>query len=508
MSLSGFHPVIVDWFGRRFTAPTRAQAEGWPPIMAGENTLIAAPTGNGKTLAAFLACIDRLLRLELEQSLARETHVVYVSPLRALSNDMQRNLEQPLQEIAACAAHAGWKLPEIHVGLRTGDTSSSRRAALVRKPPHMLVTTPESLYLMLTSRRGRESLRAARTIIVDEIHALVRDKRGSHLALSIERLEALAGRPLQRIGLSATQKPIDRIARFLVGQRPIAVKANDAAETADDKLPEAIEPSESIPVPADGPAGVQQPRPCRIVDAGHARTLDLGIEIPDSELGVVCSIEQWGSVNQRIVELINAHRSTLIFVNTRRLAERVTHWLTELLGEQVVSSHHGSLSAKIRLETERRLKAGELKAVVATASLELGIDVGYIDLVIQIGSPRSIAALLQRIGRSGHALGLVPKGRIFALSRDELIESMALIRAVRSGRLDSTRIPDAPVDILAQQIVAELVEREWKADELFELFRQAYPFRDLDRQKFDRALEFLSEGITREQGRSRDTGPL
>lgn len=467
-----FHPIIAEWFAKRFDAPTQPQTLGWPHIVVGENTLIAAPTGSGKTLAAFLACIDRLFRLGIQGTLQQETHVVYVSPLRALSNDMHRNLEQPLFEIQQCAADAGIEVPEIQVGLRTGDTSPSRRATLVRRPPHILVTTPESLYLLLTSVRGRESLRHVNTVIVDEIHALVRDKRGSHLSLTLERLQALVAEsthePLQRIGLSATQKPIGRVAKFLTGARAETVAS-----------------------------------PCAIVNVGHERVLDLAIEVPDSELQAVCSVEQWANVNEQLVELIKEHRSTLVFVNTRRLAERVTHRLTELLGEDVVSSHHGSLATKRRLDTERRLKSGQLKAVVATASLELGIDVGYIDLVVQIGSPRSIAAFLQRIGRSGHALGLVPKGRIVALSRDELLESMALIRAVKCGTLDASRMPEAPLDILAQQIVAELVGREWNADELYAQFRRAYPYRALPREDFERTLEFLSEGITHHQGRSR-----
>lgn len=465
----GFHPLIREWFQSRFEGPTEPQTLGWPSIADRRHTLIAAPTGSGKTLTAFLSCIDRLVKDAVAGQLEPEMRVVYVSPLRALSNDMHRNLEVPLAEIGALAESRGIALPPIRVGLRTGDTSSSKRAALVRKPPHMLVTTPESLYLLLTAEKGRESLRNVDTIIVDEIHALVRDKRGSHLALSVERLESLCGPgSLQRIGLSATQKPIDRVARFLVGVQN----------------------------------GNTEPD-CDIIDVGHGRELDLAIDTPESELGAVCMHEQWAEVNQKLVELIQSHRSTLIFVNTRRMAERVTHQLTELLGEEVVSSHHGSLAADKRLETERRLKLGELKAVVATASLELGLDVGYIDLVVQIGSPRSIAALLQRVGRSGHSLGLIPKGRMFALTRDELIECLALVRAVHAGRMDSVPIPEAPLDILAQQIVSEVTGQEWRTDDLFELFRRAFPYRNLHRREFDRTVEYLSEGISRLNGRGR-----
>ena len=496
-----FHPVVAKWFQSRFNGPTEPQQQGWPHISAGEHTLIAAPTGSGKTLAAFLACIDRLLKLGVDGQLGDGVRVVYVSPLRALSNDMHRNLEAPLREIMEQAEADGLELPPIRVGLRTGDTSSSQRAALVRRPPHILVTTPESLYLLLTAERGREALQTVDTMIVDEIHALVRDKRGSHLALSMERLEALVDRPLQRIGLSATQKPIERVAQFLVGS------SSDRTNREPWEGDAPAEPNGAISTPTT--AARQEPRPPRdgklptIIDIGHARQLDLAIEVPPSELAAVCTHEQWEEVNQRLIELIEEHRSTLIFVNTRRMAERLTHHLTELLGEEVVSSHHGSLAADIRLKTEQRLKSGELKAVVATASLELGLDVGYIDLVIQVGSPRSIATFLQRIGRSGHSLGLVPKGRLIALSRDELLESMALIRAVRSGRLDAVRIPEAPLDILAQQIVAEVAGQEWNVDELFEHYRRADPYRDLDRRDFDRVVEFLSEGIPRGGGRSR-----
>jgi len=475
-----FHPVIQDWFRSRFAGPTEPQAAGWAPIAQGAHTLIAAPTGSGKTLTAFLAVIDRLFRQSLAGTLEPGLQVVYVSPLRALSNDMQRNLSGPLQEIQETAERHGLTPTPLRTGLRTGDTSASQRAQLVRRPPHILVTTPESLYLMLTSEKGRAALSTVNTVIVDEIHALVRDKRGSHLSLSLERLQHLTSRPIQRIGLSATQKPITRMAEYLLGSGTGSSKETSAAPLA-------------APIQAR----------CRIVDIGHSRQLDLGIEIPASELQAVCSHEQWGEINERIVELIQAHRSTLIFVNTRRMAERLTHQLTQLLGENAVGSHHGSLSKEIRLDTEQRLKTGELQAVVATSSLELGIDVGYIDLVMQIGSPRAIAAFLQRIGRSGHALGLVPKGRLFALTRDELVECMALQRAVRAGRLDATPIPEAPLDILAQQIVAEVAQSDWSADELFALFRRAWPYQTLTEEQFERTLTMLADGLTDQGGRGR-----
>lgn len=464
MALDLFHPVIQQWFRSRFNAPTEPQQLGWPYLASGDDVLIAAPTGSGKTLTAFLASIDRLLRLSEAGDLTDEIRVIYISPLRALSNDMHRNLEVPLAQILAVAEEMGLEIAPIRAGLRTGDTTPAQRNAILKRPPHILVTTPESLYLMLTSPKAREKLQSVETVIVDEIHALVRDKRGSHLALTLERLAALCPRRLQRIGLSATQRPIDQIAQFLVGA--------------------------SSPLPT-------------IIDVGHRRQLDLAIEIPPSELGAVCMHEQWAEINERIVEMVNSHRATLIFVNTRRLAERLTHQLSELLGEDAISSHHGSLAADRRHDTERRLKTGQLKAVVATASLEMGLDIGYIDLVIQIGSPRNIATFLQRVGRSGHALGLIPKGRLVALTRDELIECMALMRGIHHGRLDIVPIPVAPLDVLAQQIVAEVATRECGSDELFDLCRQAAPYRNLPRADFDRIIQLLSEGITHAAGRSR-----
>ncbi|MEK6257087.1 MAG: DEAD/DEAH box helicase [Planctomycetota bacterium] len=570
MSLELFHPVIQQWFRGRFAAPTEPQELGWPDLVAGRDVLIAAPTGSGKTLTAFLAAIDRLLRLAVRNELTDEIRVVYVSPLRALSNDMHRNLEVPLAEILAVAGDLGLEIPPIRVGLRTGDTSASQRAAIVRRPPQILVTTPESLYLMLTSPKAREKLKTVETVIVDEIHALVRDKRGSHLALTLERLAALCPQRLQRIGLSATQRPIEEIARFLVGAgevegRGLRVEEQTTVDSHRVVTPIPSPPSSGERVRVRGPSGeptlfpefferslsfdeqssaidtqplsegpphpnplppkaggegtrptppssalpsTLNPQPSTpplpvIIDVGFQRQLDLGIEVPPSELGAVCMHEQWAEINARIVELVNGHRATLIFVNTRRLAERLTHQLSELLGEEAITSHHGSLAADLRHDTEQRLKSGQLKAVVATASLEMGLDIGYIDLVIQIGSSRNIATFLQRVGRSGHALGLVPKGRMFALTRDELIECMAITRAIRHGRLDIVPIPVAPLDVLAQQIVAAVACEDWSSDELFAVCRRAAPYRNLPRADFDRIVQMLSEGITNSAGRSR-----
>ncbi|MBC7854117.1 MAG: DEAD/DEAH box helicase, partial [Pirellulaceae bacterium] len=466
-----FHPLVWQWFTQRFAAPTEAQTLGWPHIAAGTHTLIAAPTGSGKTLAAFLVCIDRLVRMWADGTLSTGIEVVYVSPLKALSNDIQRNLQNPLQEIAELAAASGFPACPIRTAVRTGDTPAAERQAMLKKPPHILVTTPESLYLLLTSPKFREKLRTVKTVIVDEIHALARDKRGSHLTLSLERLAALCDAPPTRIGLSATQKPMEEIAAFLVGGR-----------------------TESH-TEAQGHGGEETRPTCQIIDTGHIRQLDLALEVPPSELSAVCSNEQWGEVYERVVELIQSHRSTLVFVNTRRLAERIALRLREVLGEEAVAAHHGSLARHIRLDAEQRLKDGKLKAIVATASLEMGIDIGYIDLVCQIGSNRSIANFLQRVGRSGHSLGALPKGRLFPLTRDELLEGMAMIRAVRAGHLDRIEIPQAPLDILAQQIVATVSCEEWGENELYELCRRAYPYRNLSRQDYDDIVKMLTEGV-------------
>ena len=477
MPLDSFHPLVREWFVARFGEPTEPQRKGWPHIAAGRHTLIAAPTGSGKTLAAFLVCLNRLWQDWLNGKLSDGVRVVYVSPLKALSNDIERNLQQPLAELRELAAQRGFDPPPIRTAVRTGDTPSAVRQKMLRVPPHILVTTPESLYLMLTSEKSREVLRTVDTVIVDEIHALARDKRGSHLSLTIERLVELCERPPVRIGLSATQRPIDDIARFLVGADAFPITEVDDSRHD-----------------ASGPTAARDG--VFVVDGGHARDLDLAIDVPPSELSAVCSNEQWREIYQRLVDLIQAHRSTLIFVNTRRLAERVSHHLREVLGDDAVAGHHGSLSKELRQSAEQRLKNGELKAIVATASLEMGIDIGYIDLVCQVGSPRAIATFLQRVGRSGHSLGLTPKGRLFPLTRDELLECMALVRAVRAGKLDRIEIPVAPLDILAQQIVAAVACDDWDEEALFEFCRRAWPYRDLTRERFDEVVEMMASGLT------------
>jgi ATP-dependent helicase Lhr and Lhr-like helicase len=461
-ALDWAHPIVREWFLERFASPTEPQELGWPHILARRTTIISAPTGSGKTLAAFLACIDRLVRKALTGALQDTTEVLYISPLKALGNDIQKNLEIPLAEILCKAVERGYLMPEIRVGVRTGDTLMHERRNMLLRPPHILVTTPESLYILLTAERSRAILRNIETVIVDEIHAVADDKRGAHLALSLERLEALLPRPPVRIGLSATQKPIESIAQFL--------------------------------------AGSNRPAPV-VVDTGHGRQLDIAIEVPQSELGPVASNEMWGEIYDRIAALVLQHRSTLVFVNTRRLSERVAHHLAERLGKEAVAAHHGSLSRKLRLAAERKLKAGEVRVLVATASLELGIDIGFVDLVCQIGSPRAIAVALQRIGRAGHWRGAVPKGRIFATSLDELVECAAVVRSVRAGELDKLEIPENALDVLAQQIVAACAAEEWREEDLFELLCRAYPYRHLPRADFDAIIEMLSEGIAARRGR-------
>ena len=505
MPLSGFHPILRRWFRDRFEAVTPAQERGWPAIADGRHTLIAAPTGSGKTLAAFLTCIDQLVRAGLEDRLPERTEVVYVSPLRALANDIERNLTQPLEEIRELAEEAGTPLPEIRVAVRTGDTPQRERQAMTRRPPHILITTPESLYILLTSESGRRGLRGARTLIVDEVHALVGNKRGSHLSLSMERLSALADGPVTRIGLSATQRPIEEVARFLVGAG--AEVADDPADRRDDTAaPQSdgayADRAESLPGGAPPlPGGAPPAAACRIVDVGHARDMDLALEMPDDELGPIASHELWARTLDRVAELVAAHRSTLVFVNTRRLAERVAHLLSQRIGEEAVVAHHGSLSRERRHAAERRLKEGDARVCVATASLELGIDIGAVDLVCQIGSPRSIGLLLQRVGRSGHSLGATPKGRLFPLTRDELMECIALLRGASSGNLDRLVMPPWPLDVLAQQLVAACAAEEWGEDDLYNLCRRAHPYRDLPRDRFDQVIEMLSSGAAPREGR-------
>jgi ATP-dependent Lhr-like helicase len=463
-----FHPAVAQWFEHKFGTPTAPQELGWPAIQSGAHTLIAAPTGSGKTLAAFLASLDRLFRDGLAGNLRDETRVLYVSPLKALSNDIHKNLEEPLAGIRSALRASEGREVDVRAEVRTGDTPAAKRQAIARKPPHILVTTPESFYLLLTSAQGRALLTTVRTLILDEIHALVSNRRGSHLALSMERLACLTNAPLQRIGLSATQKPIEEVARFLVGTRHLD-------ET-----------------------GMAR---CAIIDCGYGRKMDLAIELPGSPLEAVMSNEVWAEVYGRLADLIEAHQTTLVFVNTRRLAERVTHHLCNRLGNDQVTSHHGSLSAKLRLEAEHRLKRGELKALVATASLELGIDIGSVDLVCQLGSARSIATLLQRVGRAEHRRGGMPKGRLFPLSRDELVDGIATLRSIRKRELDCLEMPQKPLDLLAQQIVACVACEEWEEHSLFKLVRSAYPYRDLSRAEFDDVLKMLADGFSTRRGR-------
>src|SRR5215469_14958579 len=467
-----FHPAVSAWFEQRFPAgPTQPQAEGWTEIAAGRHTLIAAPTGSGKTLAAFLVCIDRIYRAhEAGAEPGGGPQVVYVSPLKALAVDIWQNLERPLAEIAEVAAGLGLTAPEIRVAVRTGDTAAAERAAMLKRPPQFLITTPESLYLLVTAERSRAMLRPVTTVIVDEIHAVAGNKRGSHLALTLERLQHVAELPLQRIGLSATQNPIQAVARLLVGAG------------------------------ADRSAADGGPR-CAIIDSGHRRQLDLGLELPGDELGAVATTEQMAEICDLIAGHVEAHQTTLVFVNTRRMAELFAHQLGERLGEGVVAAHHGSLSRERRQRVEGRLRAGDLRALVATASLELGIDIGPVELVCQIGSPRSFATFLQRVGRSNHSRNGVPSGLLYPTTRDELVECTALLRGAHSGRLDRLRIPLCPLDILAQQVVAECAASDWAANDLLELVRGAAPFSSVSGEDFAEVAELMSEGIRTGRGR-------
>jgi ATP-dependent Lhr-like helicase len=455
-----FHPAVAAWFRASFPSETEAQRRAWPLIAAGQPTLIAAPTGSGKTLTAFLAAIDALVRESGDGPLPDETRVLYVSPLKALSNDIRVNLLAPLEGIGRELEAMGLPPHGIRSAVRTGDTTQKERNAMRKRAPHILVSTPESLYVLLGSDSGRAMLANVRTVIVDEIHAVAGGKRGSHLALSLERLDALCARRPVRVGLSATQKPLSLVAQFLTGTG----------------------------------------RDCAVVDVGHVRARDLNLELPPVPLEAIMANDVWERVYDRLAELTVLHRTTLIFVNTRRMAERMARHLGDRLGAEHVAAHHGSLAKEYRLDAEQRLKRGELQVLIATASLELGIDIGDVDLVCQIGSPRSIASFLQRVGRSGHQVGGLPKGRLFPQSRDDLIECAALLDCVRRDELDLLRIPSAPLDVMAQQIVAEVACREWGEDELFDLLRRAAPYAALERKQYNAVLHMLTDGYTGRQG--------
>jgi ATP-dependent helicase Lhr and Lhr-like helicase len=470
--LDQFHPAVRTWFEWRFPAgPTQPQADGWAEIAASRHTLIAAPTGSGKTLAAFLVCIDRIYRAcEEGTEPTAGPQVVYVSPLKALAVDIRQNLERPLAEIAEAAARLGMSAPDIRVSVRTGDTAAGERAAMLKRPPDFLITTPESLYLLVTAERSRAMLRAVSTVIVDEIHAVAGNKRGSHLALTLERLQHVAEQPIQRIGLSATQRPVEAVARLLVGAGP------------------------------DRSAADGSPR-CAIVDVGHRRELDLRMELPSDELGAVATTDQMAEICDQIAGHVQQHRTTLIFVNTRRMAEQLAHQLGERLGEGLAAAHHGSLSKDRRQRVEARLRDGDLRALVATASLELGIDIGPVELVCQIGSPRSFATFLQRVGRSNHTRTGIPAGIVYPTTRDELVECAALLRGAQSGRLDRLLIPACPLDILAQHMVAECAAEEWQTGDLLSLVRGAAPFASVAADDFADVADLVSEGVRTGRGR-------
>jgi ATP-dependent Lhr-like helicase len=478
-ALAWAHPIVQEWFLTKFGSATEPQIAGWPAILTGDPTLISAPTGSGKTLAAFLVCIDKLLRAAIEGRLAPQTHVVYISPLKALSNDVQKNLDGPLAEIQQLAMQRGYLCPEIRTGVRTGDTLTKHRLSMLKHPPHILVTTPESLYILLTAGKSRQNLTRVQTVIVDEIHAIADDKRGSHLALSLERLDALVcgenhlapgafltglATPPQRIGLSATQNPIELVASFLTGSAPGR-------------------------------------KPATIIQVGQRRTLDIAIEVPSAELGSITSIAMWTEIYDKLAALTEQHRSTLVFVNTRKLVEKISFELSNRLGPDAVAAHHGSLSRTLRLDAEQRLKSGEIKILIATASLELGIDIGSIDLVCQIATTRAVAVAMQRVGRAGHWRGAIPKGRFFATTRDDLLEQAALLRKMVAGELDQLQVPEQPVDVLMQQIVATVGAESWDETALYNTLRRAYPYRNLTREHYDELLALLHNGIESSRGR-------
>jgi len=495
-SLALFHPAVREWFMAVFPDATRPQQLGWPAIARGESTLILAPTGTGKTLSAFLWCLNRIM-FEPVPPAERRCRVVYVSPIKALAVDIERNLRAPLVGIAQEAQRLGVEFHQPTVAIRTGDTPAAERARFARHPADILITTPESLYLLLTSR-ARLGLTSVETVIIDEIHALVPTKRGSHLALSLERLERVAEKPLQRIGLSATQRPLEEVARYLVGAESGSEMWKQAAlpETAEQAIAE-FESEATAPVF----------RSVTIIDASEKKRLELRIEVPVEDMARLDEIDPipsgpasqgpvrpsiWSAIHPKLLELVRAHRSTLIFVNSRRLAERISGALNELAGETLVRAHHGSVAVAQRKEIEDRLKMGSIRGLVATSSLELGIDMGAVDLVVQIESPPSVASGMQRIGRASHRVGAVSKGTIFPKYRADLVACAAVTWAMYEGRVESTHYPRNALDVLAQQIVAMVAMEQWNVGELFEAVRRAAPYASLTRPMFESVLDMLA----------------
>ena len=515
-ALAWAHPIVREWFLTKFGSATEPQIAGWPAILRGDPTLISAPTGSGKTLSAFLVCIDKLLRAAIEGRLAAHTHVVYISPLKALSNDIQKNLDAPLAEIQQLAIARGYLCPEIRTGVRTGDTLTKHRLAMLKHPPHILVTTPESLYILLTAGKSRQNLTRVQTVIVDEIHAIADDKRGAHLALTLERLDALVcgenhlspgafltglSTAPQRIGLSATQNPIELVANFLTGTCNDRISSGLPFTAQSPRISSGLQPTE-LGTPTNRALALASHRqPATIIQVGQRRTLDLAIEVPSTELTSITSIAMWDEIYDKLAVLATQHRSTLVFVNTRKLVEKISFELSNRLGEDAVAAHHGSLSRTLRLDAEQRLKAGECKILIATASLELGIDIGTVDLVCQIATTRAVAVAMQRVGRAGHWRGAIPKGRFFATTRDDLFEQAALLRKMVAGELDLLEIPDQPIDVLMQQIVATIGAESWHEDALYNVLRRAYPYRNLTREQYEEVLALLHNGIENSRGR-------